>query len=143
MNENVELLEYIYQNTQMGLITIPEILEKITEEDLTEALKGQLTEYKQINGSAREYLCREHTKPKEVGEMAKMNSSLMTRIKTMMDSSPSHIAEMMIQGNTMGVIEIIRKINQYKGAVKPEYLQLAEKLQKTEEANVSQMKQFL
>ncbi len=143
MNENVELLEYIYQNTQMGLITIPQIMEKTTDGDLKHALSDQLQEYVQINNSAKEYLCRENTKPKELGEMAKMGSSFMTQMKTMIDSSTTNIAEMMINGNTMGVIEIIRKINQYKDSVQAEYLHLAEKLKKTEEANVSEMKSFL
>lgn len=143
MNANVELLEYIFQNTQMGLITIPQIMEKTTDEDLKHALNSQLQEYVKINDCAKEYLCKENTKPKEVGEMAKMSSSLMTQMKTMMDSSTSNIAEMMINGNTMGVIEIIRKINQYKETVQAEYLHLAEKLQKTEESNLSEMKKFL
>lgn len=143
MNQNVELLEFIYQNTQMGLLTIPRILEKTTDEELKTLLNAQLKEYEEINACAKEYLLTEDTKPKSVSEMAKMSSTMMTQMKTMMDSSPSNIAEMMIDGNTMGVIEIIKKIHKYKDLAKPEYIKLAEKLQKTEEANVSQMKAFL
>ena len=52
------------------------------------------------------------------------------------------IAEMMIQGNTMGMTKSLKHLHDYHG--KDERVRdLANKLLKTEEANIQQMKKFL
>lgn len=49
---------------------------------------------------------------------------------------------MMIQGNTMGMTQSLRNLNDYPG--KDERVRdLASKLLRTEEANIEQMKKFL
>ena len=58
------------------------------------------------------------------------------------DSSNSHIAEMMIQGNTMGVQKIARHIRDYNNS-NQSVTNLAYKLMATEQANIEQMKSFL
>lgn len=63
-------------------------------------------------------------------------------MKLMADPSASKIAEMMIQGNTMGMTQSLRNLNDYPG--KDERVRdLASKLLRTEEANIEQMKKFL
>ena len=63
-------------------------------------------------------------------------------MKTMRDHSTSKIAEMMIQGNTRGMTKSLQCLDQYSGEDK-EVKALAEKLLRTEEANIEQMKPFL
>ena len=59
-----------------------------------------------------------------------------------MDDSRSRIAEMMIQGTTMGIVKTIRHIRDYEGD-DPDARKLAQKLLDTQEKNVEQMKAFL
>lgn len=74
--------------------------------------------------------------------MAKASSAAMSAMKLMADPSASKIAEMMIQGNTMGMTQSLRNLNDYPG--KDERARdLASKLLRTEEANIEQMKKFL
>ena len=69
-------------------------------------------------------------------------SGMMIKMKTMGDKSPSHIAEMMIQGNTMGVTKSLRVIHDY--SMEDERVSdLANKLLETEQNNIEQMKPFL
>ena len=59
-----------------------------------------------------------------------------------MDSSQSNIANMMIQGNTMGVtksMQTMRRCDVQDAAVS----RLADKLLATERTNITQMKSFL
>ena len=73
--------------------------------------------------------------------MVKASSEMMSAMKTMADHSTSKIAEMMIQGNTMGMTKSLKHLHDYHG--KDERVRdLANKL-KTEEANIQQMKKFL
>ena len=48
----------------------------------------------------------------------------------------------MIQGSTMGITKMIKRINEYDGEDE-QILDLARKQVKTEQANIEQMKKFL
>ena len=60
----------------------------------------------------------------------------------MMDNSPSKIAEIIIQGSTMGITDMKKHMNEYQG-VNYNVMELAEKHVETEQANIEEMKGFL
>lgn len=66
----------------------------------------------------------------------------MINMNTIKDRTPSHIAEMMIQGSTMGIVDITKKLKEYNKADK-DISELGNKLLKFEQQNVEQMKTFL
>lgn len=74
--------------------------------------------------------------------MARLSSQAMATMKTLTDSSDSKLAEMVIQGNNMGVTKGLKHLHDYQGN-DPKIRALAEKLLATEQANVSQMQPFL
>ena len=124
MLTEAELLQYIYQTTEMGRDGIQSVLPHAEDETFHQALEQQLTEYEKLN------------------PMVKASSEMMSAMKTMADHSTSKIAEMMIQGNTMGMTKSLKHLHDYHG--KDERVRdLANKLLKTEEANIQQMKKFL
>ena len=61
---------------------------------------------------------------------------------TLMDKSANHIAEIMINGNTMGLIETTRTMKQYSD-VQPEIQSLGQALIQTEESGIQKMKNYL
>ena len=66
----------------------------------------------------------------------------MSTMKAMTDRSSTNIAEMMIQGSTMGVTKSLRTIRDCDlrdGQVRD----LADKLLYTEQSNIEEMKKFL
>ncbi|MDF2567995.1 MAG: hypothetical protein K0R90_1451 [Oscillospiraceae bacterium] len=143
MNKNIELLNYIYQNSEMGVQTITQLLGIVHDEEFKKALKSQLEEYNQIFDEADGLIQKQDKESKDIKNVNKIMSYIMINLKTMTDKSPSHIAEMMIQGSTMGTIEITKNIHKYDDKAEKELLSLAEKLLKTEERNIEQMKKFL
>ena len=80
--------------------------------------------------------------PRDPGLLAKVSAEVMSTFKTLADPSASNIAEMVIQGNTMGATKSTRHLGDYAGGNR-EIRNLAERLLHTEEANAAQMKQFL
>ena len=80
--------------------------------------------------------------PENISAMSKISSQMMTTMKTMTDSSVSHIADMMIQGSSMGVTKIIQHKNDYDQS-NPRITALADKLLKTEQNNIEELKKFL
>lgn len=137
-----QLLNHIYQTAEMGGEGIEAVLKYADEPKLTEALNSQLSEYRKMQHSAGEMLRERGEEAKGTNPMAKVSSEMMSAMKTMADHSATKIAEMMIQGSTMGVTKSIRTIRDC--TLHDERVRdLANKLLKTEEANIEEMKQFL
>lgn len=70
-------------------------------------------------------------------------SGMMLRAQTALDPSTSKLAEMMIQGSTMGTVEMTRRLHQLSDQSDPELVSLGRQLLQTEEQNIQQMKRFL
>ncbi len=141
MIDSNEMLRYIYETSDMGCYGIQSILDTAGEGPFHDALQEQLTEYARLREEADGRLRRRGIAPEGVGAMAKLSSRMMSGLKTLTDRSPSHIAEMMIEGNTMGMTKSIQHLHDYKE--EDDVRALANQLLKTEENNIRQMKQFL
>lgn len=142
MNKNVEMLNYIYQNSQMGLDTISHLLGIVEDEEYKRVLKSQYKEYDEIFQETKDKLKNYDKEGKDINFYQKATADVMINLKTITDKSPSHISEMMIQGSTMGVIESIKKLKEYKDADK-DILDLGQKLLVFEENNINQCKSYL
>lgn len=142
MNGNAELLNYIYQNSQMGTDTIKQLLNIVEDADFKNQLQSQYNEYKDIHETAKNLLNKNGYDEKGISAFEKIKTYLMINIQTLTDHSVSHIAEMMIIGSNMGIIDAIKNIKKYKDA-EPEILSLMKKLNEFEENNVAMLKKFL
>ena len=141
-NHDIDLLSHIYQTAEMGQDGIRSVLRCSQSPDLNKALLRQMEEYDKLHNAAERMLLERGVQPEGVGAMAKMSSEMMSTMKTMVDSSATKIAEMMIQGSTMGVTKSLRTLRDCETAEEP-VRRLAEKLLKTEQANIEEMKGFL
>lgn len=141
MNDK-EFLNLISKNAEMGKIGIDSVMDYTRDSRMREALRVQAKEYDKIYAGAAEMLKAKNCEVEHVGAMAKMGSEMTSAMKTMTDHSASKIAEMMIQGSTMGVTKLMRNRSEYDGS-DDEILALSDKLQKTEENNIKTMKGFL
>lgn len=142
MNGNAELLNFIYQNSQMGVETMEQLGSMTKDSRFRSFLEKQQEGYLTFHKKAKELLCESGYDEKGLGSLEKLRTYLMINIQTMMDKSTSHMAEMLINGSTMGVTDAIKKINQYQGA-ESRILDLMEELQKFEEKSLEKLKGFL
>lgn len=142
MNENIELLKFIYQNSQMGVETINQLIGIAEGEEFGKQLKSQLKEYKEINEDAEKLLEQNNCDEEGLNALEKIRTYLMINIQTLTDKSPSHIAEMLIIGSNMGVLDATKNLKKYKEA-DHKIINLMEKLLKTEEDNIQKLKDFL
>ena len=141
MKDDCTLLNHIRQTTELGVDGIDSVIQ-YADGTFRQALEQQRTEYNKIHSSADQLLRKHGGRPEDVSAFAKWSSELSSGVKTMMDSSQSNIADMMIRGNTMGVtkgLQTMRECNVSDTAV----TSLANKLIATEQANINQMKKFL
>jgi uncharacterized protein (DUF305 family) len=142
MNRDSEFLTKIYQNAKMGYDSISYVSEKTDDAKMKDALLAQHSQYMDIASKATQLLSDEDEIPKDKGVMAQACLWSGVQMNTAADKSPDHIAEMMMQGNMMGVIDLSRELRRYSDA-KPEVIKLGETLIETEENNIQKMKEFL
>jgi len=142
MNGNTEMLNFIFQNSQMGVDTIKQLLGIVEDETFKRYLESQFNEYKEIHSAAKEALNENGQDEKSISTLDKIKTYLMINVQTMTDKTPSHISEMLIIGSNMGIIDAIKNLKKYNDA-EPSIVKLMEKLLKIEEDNVQQLKRFL
>ena len=142
MLNDIEMLNYIRKNVQMGSKGIDEIMPYVKNEKFQKVLESQKEEYGKIFEEADQLIHERGEKPEDVSAMAKVSSKTMTFMQTMKDPSEDHLAEMMYQGSAMGVTKIIRHQKDYAGT-NPKIVDLANRLLKTEENNMGEMRKFL
>ena len=140
---DLDLVETICKTCDMGREIIAQVLAKTESIQLHEALFAQAKEYDSIYAQADSLLQALHRPAKEANPLAKIQSQVVIDLKTTFaENSDSAIAEMVIEGSTMGVANMTKQLHGYSGDHKT-VVGLAKKLIKTEEANIEQMKHFL
>ena len=141
MEQDIELLNYIYQNAQMGIIGIDNIRKEIKDKKLLKIIKEQEKDYQAICMEATRLLNKQDEDEKSISSMAKIMTLMDAKMKTLTDKSSSNIAKMMIEGTNKGIIEIQEKINNYD--VSKNVMNLAKDLLMVEQNNIERLKVFL
>ncbi len=142
MTENAELLNYIFQNSQMGVETTDQLMGIAKEEKFKNLLNSQYNEYKAIHDDAKRMSEKFGYEEKGLGTFEKMRTEMMINMQTMADKTTSHLSEMLMIGSNMGIINAVKNLKKYQYA-EPEILGLMEKLLELEENNVQELKRYL
>ena len=143
MTNDVDMLNSIRKATEMGIHGIRTVMEETTDLRLCHELQSQMTEYEKIYDEADNLLKDRGGKEEKVGTMAKLGSSMSAKMKIRMAKNPSaKVAELMLQGNTKGMIKSIHN-NRTMGIIDPKVSSLSHRLLQTEQANIDNLKAFL
>jgi hypothetical protein len=128
----------------MGADSIINILSKVPEGELRNELTREINEYESYAKTIETMIYDMGDTPKEENILTKMGAKIGIAMNTMNDSSTQHIAQMVIEGATMGVTEIIRLIRENENAICSEkVLKLAKDIVAFEEDTIERMKKFL
>ncbi|MEG2720602.1 MAG: hypothetical protein RR914_04680, partial [Oscillospiraceae bacterium] len=74
MNGNAELLNFIYQNSEMGVETIKQLLKIANEDKFLSQLNFQLKEYEAINSDAKNLLNQNNFTEKDISAFEKLTT---------------------------------------------------------------------
>ncbi len=80
--------------------------------------------------------------PREPGMMQKLGMKLGLEMQTVMDTSCSHVAELMMNGSNMGIINLTKILNSFPNA-SPAVKDLCNRFVAEEQENIQRMKGFL
>ncbi len=142
MNNNIIFLEFILKNTEMGYKAIECLINETNEHAFKKILNDELIEYKEIHEEAKKLLEKFCSDKHHKSQINDITTYIMIKMNLIKNKSTSHLAEMMVQGSNMGIIDITKKINSFKDVDKDVY-KLATRLLKFEEKNIEILQPFL
>lgn len=137
-----ELLNFLRQNAEMGLNTLKQINGIIEPGELRKTIEKQLLEYKNVFDQCSRKLESIGGDAKNVNQAVKTTAGIMINVKTLTDKSDEKIAKMIIEGSTMGIIEINKKLKAYVD-VEDDIKNIGYKLLVIEQKDIDEMKHFL
>ena len=138
------LLEAVYKNVKMASEALLGLMPKVRNDQLKNDMTVQLSVYEAFASRAAKLLGEEGVKPVEENVVTRLSSKMGIKVQTMMDSSSSHIAAMIIEGTTMGVNDMIKEIREKENTCASESsLRLARDVCAFEEKTIEEMKAYL
>ncbi len=145
MNENMELLNFVYENAEMGVHTLNNLSDILRNKDnkIKGLIEDELKEYNNFLKESEKLLKKNKLEPKKTNLMAKISSKMGIAMETMKDNSDPAIASMVIEGLTMGIVEMETKIENYKKIVDKKILKLSNKFVKFQEEEIEKLKTFM
>ena len=105
------ILNEINKGIKMGMDSISNITDKVQDNEFKDLLLYEYDRYNSILNRVNSELKNYDDIPKEVPAMQKVMGYMDVEISTLTDKSNSKIAEMMLKGTNMGIIEGIRLKN--------------------------------
>ena len=145
MDENTELLLYIYQNAKMGVNSCTELIRILNTKDnkIKKVVEGELKGYESFVKKSEKLMRNYNITPKDKGVMANVMSKVGMDMEMMKDNSDARIADMLTKGFTMGNVDISKKIDRYEGDAEKDIIKLAKELLEFGKANIEFLKPYL
>lgn len=143
MTNEVSMLNAIRRTTEMGCYGIKSVLNETANREFRGALRAQYDEYAQIYEEADRLIRERGGRIKDLNPMAKYGSAMTSKMRVRASIDPTaKIAELMLQGNTRGMIKSMHNIRTM-GTLEPRVASLSRRLLQTEQNNINQMKHYL
>lgn len=143
MEENINALDEINKGVCMGMDAIKFIIEKVTGDEFKKSLGVQYEKYNDISMRINDLYSTydKEGNPHETNKMTKVMTMYGIEMKTSMDHSDSKIAELLLKGTNMGIIEGRRILNHKK--VDKEVEKIMEEFISMQEDSVENLKKYL
>ena len=143
MNEyNQKAIDDGYKNARIALQSISDLLPSVDDQELKEELRSQYEGYEQISSKMAKFMAEKGLEVKSINVMKKAMLWGSIKLKTMFNNSKNQIAEMMLKGTDMGIIELTAMLNEEKN-LEPEIKDLLQELLYKEETYQERLKKYL
>lgn len=140
--ENINALDEIHKGACMGMDALNFVLDKVEDEKLKGVLNKQYEDYQSIAKSIEDiYPKYNDDKPHETSAMNKAMTWYGVEVKTLTDKSNSKIAELLLNGVNMGIIEGRKILNKKK--INEEVEKIVSKYVSMQEVSVDVLKEYL
>ncbi len=145
MDENKELITYLYQDIDMALNNLTLLIKKINKKDnkikktIEEVIKGYEEQLKNVKKYVKDFNYTIEPKPL----ISKFGAYFGINFEIMKDNSDARIADMLIQGFTMGVLNISKKIKLFEKTADKNILALSTSFKEFQQEEIELLKEYL
>lgn len=145
MDENSELLLYIYQNVSMGVQSTTDLIRILNTKDnkIKKVVEGELKGYEEFLKKVEKLLKKYKIQKQDKGMLTKLQSKVGMSMEMMKDNSDSKVADLLTKGFMMGNVDISKKIDTYEGDASKEILDLAKELLEYGKKNIEFLREYL
>lgn len=142
MDRNIELLTEIYKNADMERSVLGRLIRQCDDAEFRSLMADQFTVYHSIMQATHEALNLRGILVRDVITWGKkiVFSSMAMHLR--IDKTSSHMAEMLVRGNVMGLIDITKALREAEGADEA-VLHLAERLRSAQRRHMDQLLHFV
>lgn len=126
----------------MALVSLDDVIPK-AQGGLKEELLAERDGYEKLITEAAALAHEKDIELTDVGTMKKSMVAASVKMKTMMNDSDSHVAEMTMKGTVMGITELIRDISESGALIDKDVLELLKKFRVFEENCEEKLKGYI
>lgn len=141
-NQNIHVLDEIHKGAKMGMDSISYVSEKVGDVNFKDNLSFQYNQYNDILDRVNDVYQKYGDIPNDNNLKDKVMTWTGIQMNTMNDKSNSHIADLLIQGTNMGIIEG-RKLLNHNPNVDTQIRDILNDFVKMQENSVEKLKTFL
>ena len=144
-NNGKELLEYIYSDASMGVKSMNTLYNVLNNKDnkIKDVVEDILKEYKSYLNECEKILKKYKITPSKPTLLSELGSFMGIKMEIMKDNSDSRVADMIIKGLNMGVINLDKKINDFKDKADKDIIKLAKSMKEMQDREITALKEFL
>lgn len=139
-----ELLEGLYKNVSTEAQSLTQMISKVKSSELSAELTSQLNTYGEFSSKIESELKASTGQKPDKSIISAVTTKLGIEMNALMDSSDDRIAQMVIEGTTMGITDTIRLVRDYENSnCRESALDLAKNVVTFQESAVERTKSFL
>lgn len=142
-NPTEQMLQEMYKSVKMGCENIAGVIPKVDDKFMIGVLTDRLEEFSGYAVRVSDMLHERGAEPKEPGMGAKMGAKMGIAANTLIDSTPSHVAEMFIKGSEMGIQKLEKTRSELAGQCEGKVVSLCNEIIANERRDNKKMEEFL
>lgn len=140
--KNAKILNEVHKGLVMGMESISVIESKVGDRNFRDDLNMQYNEYGKVLDKINNRLTKSDVEIADTNYGEKVMGWTSLQMNTLMDKSNSQISQLLIRGNTMGIIEGRKLLNQNPDASQ-EVKDILNEFVKLQENNIEKLKTYL
>ena len=141
-SDDAKVLREVQRNTKMAMKAIDTITDRVYDDDLSMHITRESMKYAELYNNATDRLLNGRAASYRENGIQDMMLIGGVRANTMLNTSTSHIAELLIQGSNRGLTSMWKAINHNENAGNVS-MEIAKELMDFEEKNIEKLKQYL
>lgn len=142
MDRNVDYLSDIYRGVRMGAETLDSLIKKTDSKKVKQELIREKYTYREFENKLVSEIKNRNERPQPISRAKRRMAKMGIAMNTALDNSPSHIADIVIQGNNMGIIGMNKAKNHHRLCDK-KITGLANELISIQKENIENLTKFL